>query len=398
MSHIKRIPLRFIMKNVALLLYLLLPGALCSEHALGQALSNTDLDQLEKIDFDVLFEIGATDEYFSVRLEGLVVKEDGTILISDSGKTTIDQFDSEGNHIETIASEGNGPGELSYVFSLIDTHHDTLLVWQEYERRVDYFTREDGGLYRFHHSVVQEPFINQRFDLFAAGFESQFYVLTGLSDAELIAQGMPEYSLNPVAETHPHSLAILSDSLHLLKTPNYILEDPAQYYSPAIIGGKAILGMPPYRYQDRFLIMDNNHYAIARPNSSALYFYNSSHEIYNQVDLNIRERLVAKDNLDFAFQNKRLGSDVRIRRRLESYVADVKPPFLDVWLSEEHILLHTDNSETGKEMVILDREGAPIGLFFLSEFDEVRHFIDKRIYTIHRDPLDPAIRVYRMND
>lgn len=106
---------------------------------------------------------------------------------------------------------------------------------------------------------------------------------------------------------------------------------------------------------------------------------------------------VTKEDLDFAFQNERLAGDVRIRRRLESYVSDLKPPFLNVWVSENQILLHTDREESGKEMVVLNRDGEAIGKFYLSEFDEVRHFNDNTIYTIHRDPLEHTIRVYHVN-
>src|SRR5699024_3944518 len=143
-------------------------------------------------------------------------------------------------------------------------------------------------------------------------------VFTGLSDAELIAEGMPEYRMNPVAETDPNSLTIVQDSLHMLKVPNYILEDPSQYQSPVTIGGLVILGMPPYRYQDRFRLLENGHYVIARPDSSTLFFYNSNHEVDNRVDLNIKARPVTREDLDFAFRNERLAGDVRIRRRLES--------------------------------------------------------------------------------
>lgn len=129
-------------KNVVFITHLIFLGILGCEYARGQTHFQIDLDQLERVTVEVHLEIGTSDTYFPAQLRELIVKEDGSILVADSGKTTIEQFDSQGNHIATIASEGNGPGELSFAFYLIQTVNDTLIVWQAHERRADFYTRE----------------------------------------------------------------------------------------------------------------------------------------------------------------------------------------------------------------------------------------------------------------
>lgn len=100
--------------------------------------------------------------------------------------------------------------------------------------------------------------------------------------------------------------------------------------------------------------------------------------------------------------NSDLNSELKdipeqFQQKLRERVPATKPVFIDVWASKENFLLHTDNSEQGKEMVLLTRNGEPVGKFFLSDVDEIYHLQDHRIYTLHKDQeTGHSIRVYEL--
>ena len=354
-------------------------------------------EDLDELNVEVIIDTKDQEGVYSVNLRNLVVTSGGTLLVSDLGKTTIEQYNYEGKFIEQIASEGQGPGELPFIFNLFITEGDTLIVWHEQTGRADYFYFDSDGIYKYVRSVMMDQFPSHRLEVIGYTDNGKFFAYTGHTDAALISSGMPEYRNTPVALLN-ESLKVHRDSLHMVKKPSYILADPSQFHSPVTIGGLAILGMPPYRYEDYFILLNQGRYMIARPGTSNLYFYTSNHELEKKVSIHAKDRRVERKDLQYAFRDHRLRNDLRIIRKLESYVKEKKPPFLNVWASENHILMHTDNGEKGKEMAIFTKHGKAVGKFYLSEYDEVHNFNHNRIYVLHKNPIaGHSIRIYRIN-
>lgn len=362
----------------------------------AQETGPVDYSNLGELNVEMIVNTEEQAGVYSVNLMNLVVTADGTMIVSDLGKTTVEQYNPEGEFVARIASEGRGPGELPFLFKIFRTSQDSLVVWHEQAGRVDYFYTDNIGIYQYVRSLTIDPFPLHRLEIIGYEGSRNPFAYTGHTDAVLISSGSTEYRNTPVAILD-ETLTVQRDSLVMLKKPNYILTDPAQYSSPVTIGGLAILGLPPYRYEDHFVLMSNNQYMVARARSATLFFYTENHEQIKKLSLDVQERPVEKNDLDYAFKDHRLNKDRKIIGKLESYVEEVKPPFLNVWHSENHILLHTDIGEKGREMIILTMNGQFIGRFYISEYDEVQRFVKNRIYVLHKNPAKGhSIRVYKV--
>jgi len=180
---------------------------------------------------------------------------------------------------------------------------------------------------------------------------------------------------------------ILQDSLHLLSTPR-----PVTIFGESSI---TVAGMPPYQMQDRLRLAADNHYIVGRPDSSALYIYNSDHELRQRLPVNVRSRAVRSAEIVELLDSYSDEHHHLIRER----IPDTKPPFLDFWVSEEYIWLLTNAGAEIKEIVALSFEGDFIGRLNLPVVDDIRYFRENRIYTLHKDPdLGHSIRIYEWAD
>lgn len=348
-----------------------------------------DYQIVNEIEFLVLKEIAESEDYIPGRLSDLFIASDGTILVSDFSSTTIEQFSTEGEHMATIAREGNGPGELSVYFSLYDGGNDTLVVKDNSATKLDFYGREPDGIYNYVRSSIKEPGRTyQPISIAGAYGESMYYAIRDMTE---VALGLPQYRMDELLIIDGVQ-EVQYESVHTLKTANYLLADPREYSTQVTFGGLTPVGLPPYRYEDKFRVLENGRYLIARPDSSAIYFYNHNHECISKIALNVKPLKVQKHDLDYTLRDH----TSQARRRLEEQVSSLKPPFLNIWASNNHILLHTDSSDQGEEMIVLTMEGEPVGRFYLSEFDDVRYFMDDRLYTLYHHPLGHAIRVYQI--
>lgn len=340
-----------------------------------------DLKSLERLEVEEIIDIGESEDYIPGQLRDLILTSDGTMLVSDRQKTTIEQFTANGDFIGTIAGEGNGPGELTRFFLLKEFGNDTLIVRQILQYKLDFFSRErDEDTYQYDHSVKFENF-ERPASLIGHHSEGIYYATTSIEDLD----GHWANAQIPVVLINKQEV-ILEDSLHLLKTPQHLRNQIET-------GGVQILGIPPYQYRDRFIYLENGRYMIARPDSSALFLYNSSHELEQRIDLNVSKRRVESNDLDYLLRNKDREVQIRMRER----VPEFKPPFLDIWLSEKYIWLHTDTDKAGKEIVVLTMSADPIGKFNLPEESNLRYFRDKRIYTLYSNQENGhRIRIYQV--
>lgn len=362
----------------------------CHDFIHAQGTDGMDYQHVTEIEIVMLKEVAESEDYIPGRLWDLFVASDGTMLISDFSSTTIEQFSAEGAHMGTIAREGNGPGELPFFFTLVDGGNDTLIVQHNSSTKLDFFAKTTDGLFSYVRSSITETGRNyQPISIQGAHTESRYYAIRDLTE---VALGLPNYRIDKLLIIDG-SQKVQHDSVHTLKTANTLFADPREYSTRVTFGGLTPIGMPPYRYEDRFRVLENGRYVIARPDSSAIYFYNHNHECTGQITLNVKPRMVEKHDLDYKLREQ----SRQARRMLEEQVDALKPPFLNVWVSNHHILLHTDSSDKGKQMVVLTAEGEAAGRFYLSEFDDIRYFIDNKIYTLNHDPFGHTIRIYQLD-
>jgi hypothetical protein len=357
-------------------------------NALAQKDNVISYSKISRINVEIVKKIGEDGDHLLGRLEDLVHMKDGTILVSDLGKTTVEQFSNGGDEINTIAKQGKGPGELSSFFRLFRGSNETLIIRQRGgSQRIDYFKKGKDNLYKYINSWAPQQFKN-RFVTFIGVRSSTEYYASAPWDSQNIQQlitNQSNYILTPIVIVDKFE-NILEDSLHLLKKPMPMIELSGN-------SGINVLGMPPYQSRDRFRIMEEGRYLIARPDSSALYFYTNDNKLDKKIHLNIKERPVEEADLDYHF--KLINADGEVRRIMEERVPKIKPIFLNIWVSQQHIWLHTDTSEDGKEIVVLTLEGKPVGKFTLPPVDEIEYCREEGIYVLHKDPkTGHSIRIY----
>ena len=364
--------------------------SICCSHATSQQ-TTIDYDKLKEIESNVVLDISENhNEPFGL-LKDLIVMPDGSLLVSDIGKTTIEKFSSEGKYEGVIAKSGRGPGELPYMFSLEVDGYDTLIVQHNSSTQIDLWGLDRQGNYRYERSMIRNPgSFNETLSFKGSYSKNRRYAVQDFTKVEL---NLPDYRAAKVIIMDGFQHIVLG-SLHTLKKPNYIYEDPKKHATNITFGGLTPVGMPPYRYEDRFIMIDKDQYMIARPDSSVLNIYSNDHKVIKKMYLNVEPRAVKESDLDLYFT----GMDKKTRKILKNYVPSFKPPFLNIWASQSDLLLHTDNTIKGKEMVVLTMEGKPEGKFYLSEYDEIRYFRENQIYTLFKDPIrGHSIRIYQVN-
>lgn len=354
--------------------------------------SNEDITQqiiysdLPNLETELLLEIGESDDFIPGNLRDLVVTSNGTFLVSDWGQVTIEQFSPEGDHISTIAAEGGGPGELTSWFSMLHSGNDTLLVNHQQGAKRDLFTENVSGVYSLSKTVMVDGPTDRPTSIVGHRIGGKFYATTGtvVRDIQQAMRNLQDYRETPLISMNIDG-TVVADSLHLLKSP--------QMHLSQMNGGFTFQSVP-YRNNDRFLALSDGEYIIARPDSTNFFHYSADHTLKNRIPFHAAPRPVEKADLDFVLKNV----DREIRREIEPRVHDNKPPYLNAWISSGGIWLYTDSSEKGKEFIVLNRDGEPLGRFLLSDFDEIKQITENVIYTIHKDPdFGDSIRSYRVN-
>ncbi|MEX0646908.1 MAG: hypothetical protein WEA56_09750 [Balneolaceae bacterium] len=341
-----------------------------------------DYAGLNIIDVELDLEISESEQFIPGRLNDLVVFPDGTMLVSDQTRVVIEHFTAEGEYVGIVASEGGGPGELPGSFSIMGFGLDTLLVIHQGGRK-DYYVRGTDGTFAHTRGVIMEP--GQR-RISVAGRKSGAEYFAMSTDP-----GFTPSMTNDYDEYHNEFLVVTDERNHILRDSLHTFKTPSPYIQITRIDGEIrsmnMFSNPPfpYRSQDRFLVMEDGCYMVARVDSSAFFIYNSDDELEQSIHLNITPRPVERSDLE------------RFDQSFRQLAPDVKPPFLDVWLSDEKIMLHTDSDEEDQEIVLLNFEGEILGKFLLPEMDDIRHFSEERIYTLHKDPdVGNSIRIYQL--
>ncbi len=373
-----------LMKSILQITFIV-PFLLISCASEDSATDLIDYSDLPEIPYHLDLEAGESENYFPARLNELFVSSGGSIIVSDHGSTTLEQFSPNGKHLKTIASQGGGPGELPSFFFLADVGNDHLMVEHQGTRR-DFFQPNENGIYSYQSTITSDEGSMVGSTTLGLRTDNQLYASPRnvIRNPQELMVNPPDYRTQKVIIIDTES-NMLRDSLVTLRTPYPHLTES---------GGGFRIDLVPYRNIDRFIPMENGEYLVARPEQSTLSFFDFDHNLKNQLDLNIAPRPVERSDLDYAFRNTRTD----VRRGIETRVHSHKPPFLDIFVSEEHLWLHTDNGEDGKEFVVFEMDGNPLGRFLLSEFDDVKKIIGTKIYSIHKDPdMGDSVRVYEVS-
>ena len=371
------------MKNLILYLLPILLLQACGGSEQSEEIIN--YNELPEIDIRLLAEAGEGNGYYPGRIQHLFVSSNGDLLVGDMGSNTIEQFSPDGEHRATIASQGGGPGEISGWFSLSDAAGDTLMLENQGGRR-DLFYPNDSGIYTYIRNMSGDTGSFEGFTLTGVRSETEFYATRRrvIRNPMQMMNNPNDYYDTYVLVVNRRS-EVVSDSIQHLRTPEMHMHS---------IGGGFSIHNVPFRNHDRFVQTPGNGYLVARPASSEILFFNEHHEQTGTLTMSIADREVSREDLDHTLQN----ASSEMRRDIEPRVYDLKPPFLNLWATEDLLWLQTDNSSTGKQMVLMDHGGNFQGQFTISEFDEVQQVDSNRIYTIHRNPDEgDSVRIYEIN-
>lgn len=352
---------------------------------------NIDYNKLQEIKTIIAKEIRGRNEVAFGRLRDLVLTSEDFLLVSDVGRTTIEQFSTEGHHLATITTKGKGPGELSSYFKLIKGTRDRLIVRPfGMSNRIDYYRQNTKGIYTFHKSRMLSNEYNRSIEIIGPFSDSLYYAVTSPKYRNLkkYASEKNDYRKTRVAIVNNLD-SIVQDSLHTLKIPAPMVDISNNSMN--------VLGMPPYQYHDRFRVLQGGRYLVAHPDSAVLNFFDANHKLQKRIILNVKDRPVEEADLDFRFDMMNI-SEPKIRKRMEERIPENKPSFLNMWISEQHIWLHVDTTEKGKQIVVLNMEGDPEGTFYLSIFDEIRYIRTNHIYTLNKNPeKGHSVRIYKVD-
>ncbi len=359
---------------------------------------NNSIQEESFIDYDALPELQVTlaeeiiedEDFYFGRIQDLIVDSQGDIIVSDWAKMAIKQFDSNGNYLGEIASGGEGPGELQTFFFLFHSFNDTLLVFYPGAvGQVDIYTREkDENRYQYKETIDTKRHELRNISLLGRAPGGGYF-----AKAEEFVQNRQSQLFEPEPQKYEpllvvnEALEVLADSVDLLTIPNVVFIEA---------GGGAVspLGTPPFLYRDVVRAVGQSHYMIAKPAEALIQFFDQNHGITNKIGLNVLQRPVSDADLENELEN----IPEEFRAKLIERAPEMKPAFKNAWIAKDKIFLHTDKTDKGSQIVVLTDAGQPLGKFYLSEFDEIKAFINNHIYTIHQDPdVGYSLKIYTID-
>jgi len=348
-----------------------------------------DYTNIEEFEVRLFIEVGQNENYIPGILSELVIMSDGTMLVSDIDKITIEQFNPDGEHIATIAREGRGPGELRPNFNLFKGKNDVLIVRQRgMYQQMDFFSRKNEQVaYKYSGSNRLERSKDRYVTLIGALTDSTYLARTGnvISSQQLLINLKHFNHIKSPLVVTDQSENIIQDSLQILKIPLSVF-----------LPGEGVINFatPPYQFYDRAKITDDGNYLIAHPGSeiSSLTLFESDHSPIKEIKLPIKPRQVKQTELNYRLRDVKSNP---MRKALLSRVDDLKPSFLDIWISEKVLALQTDINKDMQEVVFFSFTGKPKGKIHLPETVDIQHVKNDKLYTLYRDPnTGHAIRIY----
>ncbi|MBE9048320.1 hypothetical protein IQ255_28700 [Pleurocapsales cyanobacterium LEGE 10410] len=359
----------------------------CYENSLSEEQINYDL--LPELSITIVNEIRESEEFMPGRLQKLIVTKDGSLIVSDWGNMSIVQFNNDGSFKRIIAEEGNGPGELKTFFTIFDSRRDTLLVgYAGISEQKDIFIHQEIENSYFYNHTVSEEIVNRSLITImetAPGFGYFARIEDPISNRSENLFNPPIFK-SEVLVVVDATGEVISDTLHVLKAPSTV-------FIEAENGAVTPIGTPPFRSRDQIKYLKEGKYLIARSADGKIQIFDKNHNLLEEIVLDVKKRPISEIDLDYQLRNL----PEQFHDELKNRAPGTKPVFTDAWGSEDHFLLQLDNSERGSKMVLINRDGEPVGKFNLSQFDMVQKLKDRRIYTLHKDQESGhSIRIYEV--
>jgi hypothetical protein len=364
------------------LFYLLVIVVLVSGCGSGsESAGSIDYSKIDEIPLTLEIETLESDDYFHGQLADMVLASDGTMLVSDYGSTTIEQFSPNGEHVGTIAKQGGGPGELSQWFFMIDKGNDSLVVRHQSGMMVTY-ARKASGQFGFEYSISGERSAGP-VQLVGPHPNGTFYATKGQIISDIAAA-----LANPATHRETH-LALVDNRNQIQRDSILPVMTPNPHIQQFDNGGIAVFPVP-FRYMDRVRVHENG-YVLGLPNEATFKFYNHDHELQETLVLDIAPRRISSEDLDYATRNMNENAKSAVLGK----VGNFKPAFQNFWYNGEYLFLSTDAHESGTDIVVLKRSGTPVGKIVVPPYEDPRYFIGDRIYALNRNPeIGHSVRIY----
>lgn len=330
--------------------------------------------ELPVIEYQTSHLIGEDENYIPGMLSRIFQLADGSWVVSDHGSTTIEHFTADGKHQSTVAIEGEGPGEVRPFFFFHQFSDSIVVARQQMSNRLDYYKINNQGELRptrtksmEQGSFVWSDLLPKPPDELIAIEQKNWFAENLNYDAD------NEYYQTSVM-TFDFNFKVIEDSVTTLNLPN-----PRIFRSPQ--GGVSVFSVP-FRSQDRILPLNNGSYWIVRGLEQRFELYNQRHQLTKSFDLFIEPRPV--DREDKEFQLGRIQGERR--SDLESRIPSNKPLFFNAWADIDHILLQTDESDEGREYVLVDNSGNMLGRFILPNSKRVQFIDSSDLVVLNSDP------------
>ena len=331
-------------------------------------------EELTVFDYQTSHLIGEDENYIPGMLSKIFRLADGSWVVSDYGSTTIEHFTPDGDHQSTVAIEGEGPGEVRPFFFFHHFSDSIVAARQQMSNRIDYYELNDQGELNYTRtkspeqgSFIWSDLLPKPPDEILAIEQKDWFADDLNYDAD------NEYYQTSVM-TLDFDLNVIRNSVTTLTLPN-----PRIFRSEQ--GGVSVFSVP-FRSRDRILPLHNGSYWVARGAEQRFERYNQSHQLTNSFELNVEPRPVEREDEEY-----RLGRIQDERKSdLESRMPATKPLFFDAWADSDHILLQTDESEEGREYVLVDNSGNLQGRFMLPNAIRVQMIDSGDLIVLNADP------------
>jgi len=93
------------------------------------------------------------EEYMFNRIQDIAVDDNGEIYVADSQATQIKVFDPKGKFLRIIGRKGQGPGEFTGIHSIQITVNNELMLYDDWQHRLVYFSLAGQFIRSKHFSV-----------------------------------------------------------------------------------------------------------------------------------------------------------------------------------------------------------------------------------------------------
>lgn len=349
---------------------------------------NPENNQQDQIDYSKIplseiqkeFSITESEDYIPAGISRVMVSDDGYILVSQRQEKSIHQFDSLGNYLTRVAGPGHGPGELG---QYANAHFNgKILVMSSNHGILTEFRQNEKGIFEYktdHNFRLPGRMQGIR----STNDFSSLYVSVDSARAPF-GKVPPEFTTDFIhlVRLTPDSLQVEEQILSLKKHSPYVEIGN---------GGKSVrYSYLPYRYSDSFSPLSDKKILVERPGESLIQIYDKNIKIDHELKLRVKDRLITEKDMEYHFPELSRGE--RSKRR--TLIKDVKPPFLRVMMDDqEQFWLLTDETEKGKEWVILNYEGKPLGRLLLPAKSTLYTVKDQKLYLLNQTE-EPAIEVY----